>query len=262
MAGRPRCAESICRDGVGGTVRVVALVRFHDEDEYWPEFGTIVIRDAASTTGRWQDFQSRALDEHEGPLFGTVARAGEGWLQMNAGDEPHRVRVEVHDRPVAAPDEPWLDVMETPYSCGTGAVGLTTMTSGPGYYGVMEVGAPGSYRVRVCRRSGDDAGGWWLVQFWPDDHVLPPRWLVRRPRSTPGWTYQSTDPATVFPDVYALVSWSPNATVVTTVTDLSRRLLLDEQIITRTLRPPHRHLHVTGNPDDHAAPLTVTLATR
>jgi hypothetical protein len=134
------------------------------------------------------------------------------------------------------------------------AVGLTTMTGGPGYYCVTEIGDPGSYQVRVCRRSGDDAGNRWLVQFWPDDHVRPPRWLVRRPRTTPGWTYQVTDPATLIPDVYALVSWSPDATVVTTVTDLSRRLLLDEEIITRTLRAPDRYLQVTGSPDDVRAP--------
>jgi hypothetical protein len=247
---------------LAGTVRVVALVRFHDEDEYWPEFGTVVIRDAVSATRRWWDFQSRALDEHEGPLFGTVARAGEGWLQLNAGDGPHQVRVEVHDLPVAVLDEPWLDVIQTPYSCGTGAVGLTTMTSGPGYYGVMEIGDPGSYQVRVCRRSGDDARDRWLVQFWPCDDVRPPWWLVRRPRSTPGWTYQMADPATVSPDVYAVASWSPAATVVTTVTDLGRRLLLDDEIITRTLRTPDRYLHVTGNPDDRSAPLTITATTR
>jgi hypothetical protein len=100
------------------------------------------------------------------------------------------VRVEVHDRPVAVPDEPWLDVMETPYSAATGAVGLTTVTSGPGYYGVMEIGDPGCYRVRVCRRSGDDADDRWLVQFWRYDDVLSPQWLVRRQRTTPGWTHQ------------------------------------------------------------------------
>jgi hypothetical protein len=77
------------------------------------------------------------------------------------------------------------------------AVGLTTMTGGPGYYGVMEIGDPGSYQVRVCRRSGDDAGNRWLVQFWPADDVPSPQWLVRRRRTTPGWAYQLTDPATV-----------------------------------------------------------------
>jgi hypothetical protein len=237
----------------------MALMRFHDEAEYWPEFGTVVIRDATSATGRWQEFQSVALNEYDGPLFGTVARAGEGWIQMNAGDGRHRVRVEAHDLPVAVTDEPWLDVMETPYSCATGAVGLTTMTSGPGYYGVLEIGHPGLYQVRVCRRSGDEAGDRWLVQFWPDDDVPGPRWLVRRQRATPGWAHQVTDPSTVFQDVYALLAWSPNATVVTTVTDLSRRLLLDERVIARSLRTPHRQVHVTGDPDDHSAPLTITL---
>jgi hypothetical protein len=66
------------------------------------------------------------------------------------------------------------------------SVGLTTVTSGPGYYGVMEIGDPGCYRVRVCRRSGDDADDRWLVQFWRYDDVLSPQWLVRRQRTTPG----------------------------------------------------------------------------
>jgi hypothetical protein len=218
----------------------MVLVSFHDQNEYWPEFGTVVLRDATSAAGRWQDFRSRALDESAGPLFGTMARAGEGWLQLNAGDEPHRVRVEVHDRPAAVPDEPWLDVLETPYTCGTGAVGLTTTTSGPGYYGVMEIGDPGRYRARVCRRPGDDTGDRWLVQFWPADDVRPPRWLVRRHRATHGWAHQISDPATVSEDVYAVVGWSPDATVAATVTGLGRRLLLDREIITRALRTPYR----------------------
>jgi hypothetical protein len=78
----------------------MALVRFHDEDGYQPEFGTVVIRDAISATGRWQDLQSLALDEHAGPLFGTVARAGEGvasadrgrWAPPGAGGGPRSAR--------------------------------------------------------------------------------------------------------------------------------------------------------------------------
>ncbi|GIJ51349.1 hypothetical protein Val02_82350 [Virgisporangium aliadipatigenens] len=43
----------------------------------------------------------------------------------------------------------------------------------------------------VYRRSGDDGSDRWLVQFWHSDDAHPPRWLVRRPHSTPGWTYQT-----------------------------------------------------------------------
>lgn len=83
-----------------------------------------------------------------------------------------------------------------------------------------------------------------------------------RHRTTPGWAYQVTDPATVFQDVYAPLSWSPDVTAFTTVTDLSRRLLLDEEIITPTLQTPHGHLQGAGNPDDHSGPLTIKLVPR
>lgn len=113
------------------------------EDEYSPEFGSVVIRDGVFGGAVDGGLREPALlAESAGPSWGTVARAGAGWLQLNATDEYQRVLIEAHDGAPAPETEAWRDVLETPYLGGTGAVGFTTTTSGPAQSGTLPVDSP------------------------------------------------------------------------------------------------------------------------
>ena len=161
-----------------------------EDDDYLPEFGTLMIRDGGQPAER--SAGAALLDEYatDAQPCGTVARAGNGWLEGAAGDGHHTVRLEYHDRAVDEDHHDWDDVVETPYLSATGAVGLTYVTGGPAGPD-LALGRPGCYRVRVTRRSGED-GDHWLLRFWPDSEPLaPPRWFARREPAVwpadPGW---------------------------------------------------------------------------
>ncbi|WP_250002103.1 hypothetical protein [Actinoplanes sp. M2I2] len=200
------------------------------EDEYSPEFSSILIRDAV-TDGPEHLIRAPLLGEDAGPMWGTVGRAGDGWLQLNALSGFHRVRLEAHDAAPPPEPEPWRDVFEMPYHCGSGRVGLTTTTNGSPYSG-LELGPPGFYRVRVCRRPADDEGDIWVARFWPEAVRLP-RWLIRGPLEWGG---------EVAEDVYAVVSWTPDGRLETTVDELAEALQLSASAIVTAL--PGEHLLV------------------
>lgn len=107
----------------------MSLLRTYEDDDYWPEYSTLMIRD------HWDhDLETEPrpdlelLGEHtdHAQPSGTVARAGDGWLRAMAGDADHLVRLEVHDG--VPPDDlaAWDDVVETPYHSDVGAVVLDT----------------------------------------------------------------------------------------------------------------------------------------
>ncbi|WP_436519674.1 hypothetical protein [Actinoplanes sp. HUAS TT8] len=197
-----------------------------EDDEYWPEFGSVVIRDA------WPDDPDSVgepmfplLSEDVELLFGTVGRAGEGWLQLASGERCQRVRLEAHSGIPPQESGDWLDVVETPYRSVSGRVGLTSTTGGPAMFG-MVIGEPGFYRVRVCRRPAPDDGDVWVVRFWPSDPVEPPRWLVRDPgRSLDG----------LADDIYAVVSWASGGRLVTRLGELADRLLAGPAMVEAAL---------------------------
>lgn len=125
-----------------------------------------------------------------------MVRAGAGFLEGAARDGLHLVRLELHDGPPPDDRADWLDAVETPYLCQTGAVGLTNVTGGTAQPS-LALDGPGRYAVRVTRRAyGSD--GWddeWCLRFWPDaagSTVDMPRWLARSRPATPpgdhGWT--------------------------------------------------------------------------
>lgn len=207
----------------------MALVGELYEDEYSPEFSSIVIRDAL-VDGPGHLIRAPLLGEGAGPMWGTVGRAGDGWLQLNALSGFHRVRLEAHDAAPLPESELWRDVFETPYHCGSGTVGLTSTTNGSPYSG-LELGPPGFYRVRVCRRPADDEGDIWVARFWPEA-VRPPRWLIRGPLL---W-------GKVADDVYAMVSWTPEGRLETTMGELAEALQLSAAAIAAAL--PAEHLLV------------------
>jgi Family of unknown function (DUF6042) len=169
---------------------VVTPPRAFENDEYLPEYSTLVLRDALDGAARQAPQVTPAGGELLGEYAtdalsaGTIARAGNGWLHGLAGDGYHRVRLEVHDHAPADDRSAWDDVVETPYRSATGSMGLTHVTSGWAKAD-LDLGAPGVYRARVSRRPADDGGDVWRVQFWPQPGVPePPRWLDRHGPAT------------------------------------------------------------------------------
>src|SRR6266511_3751229 len=167
----------------------MALLRTFENDEYLPEFGTVVLRDTFDPDARaalppvGEMLGELATDALPG---GSIARAGAGWLQASAGDGYHVVRLEAHDRAPADDRGAWEDVVETPYRSSIGSVGLAHMTSGP-WNADIDLGGPGVYRVRVARRPAAEDGDVWRLQFWPTPAAVePPRWLARHRPATRG----------------------------------------------------------------------------
>lgn len=240
----------------------MSLLHSVEDPEYWPEFGSIVIRDAAAPTGvDVAGPDAPMLDEYEVSLpWGTLGRAGGGWIHLSAGDAPQRIRIEVHDG--AAPFEPgdaWSDVLETPYHSSTGWTGLTTTTSGPGNPG-LELGVPGPYRVRVHRRLTDpiERESDWLLQFWPelldasDASLRPPRWLLRD-----GPPAQRPDDLAA--DLLAVIAWSRGTRIESTLAELADRLLAPVAAVRAALgfAVDQGQLTVAGDPTRDAVAVTV-----
>ena len=131
------------------------------DDEYWSEYGVMVVIDGPG--GDYDDVD--ALDRRFGldhelltvsamelQPGGTVAHAGAGWLWGRVGwmDSYHVVRLEAHDAPPADDRGGWDEVLETPYWSHSGTVVLSTLTGGwDAEADALELGSPGLYRVRV-----------------------------------------------------------------------------------------------------------------
>src|SRR5690242_5459930 len=119
----------------------MAVLHTYEDDDYLPDHGLLVVRDRDEPAADSPDLAF-------GSACGSVALAGEGWLEAGAGDGPHTVRLESHD---SAPsfEDGWDDVLETPYRALAGGVGLTYITGGAGPDD-LDLGGPGLFRVRVA----------------------------------------------------------------------------------------------------------------
>jgi Family of unknown function (DUF6042) len=167
------------------------MLREFVDDDYRPEYGTLVLRDAYVAGSVPAAPPVPRPWPPEAQPGATIARATAGELEGNSRDGHHAVRLAVLDG--APPDDTgdWDDVVETPYRSAAGSVGLTVMTGGPGP-AQLDLGGPGLFRVRVALRRGGSDGDTWLLRFWPDARpVEPPVWLARggpaaRP-GDPGW---------------------------------------------------------------------------
>ncbi len=163
----------------------------HEDDDHWPEFGTLTVRD--TWLGDGDDGPFGQHDSRVQPC-GTIVRTGHGWLEAAAGDGPVVVRMELHDSAPPEDTAEWADVVQIPYRSRSGAVGLTYVTGGPGNEHLRLAG-PGPYRVRVCARSSadEDVEAVWRLCFWPVAGVEPPRWSARARPAVPagdgGWRY-------------------------------------------------------------------------
>jgi hypothetical protein len=250
------------------------LVRVFEEREYWPEFGTFLIRDvprpdrAGPPVGAL--LAEYAVDTQP---CGSIARAGDGWLDGVAADSRHVVRIEAHDAPPDADLAGWPDVVELPLAT-SGVVGLALVTGGRAG-GSVELGPPGLYRVRFARRTveeGANPEGWpceYLLSSWPvRAPAEPPRWVRRgRPlvdeaageRNAFDGTYRRA-----VSDVATLVSWAAEGATPVTLRWLADRLLTTTATVRQIIERPIAAgvLSATGDLDDADTPLTITVHPR
>ncbi|WP_409465023.1 hypothetical protein [Amycolatopsis sp. GA6-003] len=171
----------------------MTLLGFREEDEYLPDYGTIVLRDLRRDGGVPALDNALLGELATNALSGTVATAGDGWLHGTANDPWQAVRCEAHDGPPELRLEAWEDVVESPFHSQSGVVSLGLLTGGT-YDEELNLGAKGLFRVRVCRKPAEagEEGDVWLIQFWPaPDGPEPPRWLKRTRAAVhqedPGW---------------------------------------------------------------------------
>ncbi|WP_284744175.1 hypothetical protein [Amycolatopsis sp. RTGN1] len=190
----------------------MTLLGFLEDDEYLPEYGTLVVRDRYAADGL-EPLENELLGElATDALSGTVATAGDGWVHGYAGDPFQSVRLEAHDAPPSVVVDDWEDVVESPFHSRSGRVALGLLTGGE-YDGTLELGRLGLFCVRVARRAAaaGEEGGVWLVQFWRSDDPGLPRW-VRRTRPAlfgpdPGWQQVLGDP--VMSAAWAAAGYGP-----------------------------------------------------
>ncbi|MBV9595057.1 MAG: hypothetical protein JO147_14815 [Actinobacteria bacterium] len=202
------------------------------DEEYLPEFGTVVIRDARGVepTSATPDFPE-TLSEHfsHAPVCGSFVRTGAGWLHAATSDIRQRVSVEVHDEaPEPIWDREYTEVAEAPFLTRSGVVHVDCKTGrddGP----IAHLGSIRSHRVRIGRADTAD-GRCWLVQFWPAELALPRRILRTEPIFP---TYlAATDPNRYLPLAAALVAiavWSHGRTQ--TFEDIAERCQIDYEVL-------------------------------
>ena len=170
----------------------MTLLGILEDDEYLPEYGTLVVRDRYAADGL-EPLENELLGElATEALSGTVATAGDGWVHGHAGDPFQAVRLEAHDALPSVVFDDWEDVVESPFHSRSGRVALGLLTGGE-HDGTLELGRRGLFRVRVARRAAAEGeeGDVWLMQFWPSAGPGLPHW-VRRTRPAlfapdPGW---------------------------------------------------------------------------
>ena len=232
-----------------------------DNDEFLPDYGLILIRDHAEP-GRFDgpDDAVEGLDGLEeedagGYSFGTLALAGVAWLRARAtGDRFHRVRLEAHDGAPADDAAAWAQVMETPYFCRSGGVGLTGVTGSDG--GAVVPLSIGLHRVRVACRPADDEGDVWRFQFWPDPTMQPPQWIKRTPAGA------GLPPGDLAGDVMSALLWTGFAPA--TVAGLAWRVHADVAATSAAIAHElDRHLRLdAGDLDQPQRPVVLTVQPR
>ena len=137
------------------------LLRSLADDEYWSEYGVMVVVDGPGgdddaeeplDPGPGLDGELLTMFATDSQPGGTVAHAGAGWVWGRVGwmDSYHVVRLEAHDAPPADDRGDWEEVVETPYWSHSGTVVFSTLTGGwDAEADALELGPPGRYRVRV-----------------------------------------------------------------------------------------------------------------
>ncbi|MEU4777721.1 hypothetical protein [Micromonospora sp. NPDC023633] len=223
----------------------MALLRAFEDREYWPEYRTFLLREADP----WGPARVRVdelLREYavKTQPCGSIARAGDGWVDGRASDRYHEVRLESHDAPPPEDDD-WADVIETPFATG-GTVGLAMVTGGSPRDS-FRLGEPGLYRLRFCRRPADE-GDSYLLRFWPvSASPEPPRWIVRSSPllseddlAQPALRTRGGGPSAhvryATSDLLSLLLWAREGAATVTVDWLADRLLSTPDAVRAILR--------------------------
>ncbi|WP_432973316.1 hypothetical protein [Dactylosporangium sp. CA-233914] len=236
----------------------MGVLRAFEDHEYWPEYSTFLIVDS----GPESPARVR-VDERLGQYgvdtqpCGSIARAGDGWVDGRGHGQYHYVRLEVHDEPPPADDD-WPEIVESPF-CTGGVVGLSMVTGGA--RDSFRLGEPGLYRMRFCRRPGGESSEY-LVRFWPvDAPVEPPRWIARSAallggsqRGGDGFRYGVAD-------LVMLVLWAGEAGAALTVAGIADRMLCSVAQARAVLSRAVADGVMSGYSDDGAddAPLSPTV---
>lgn len=167
------------------TIRAV-----HEWDDHWPDYGTLVLREAYRQP---EDLVLPASllppDEYgdaDDMVNGALALTGVGWFHGNTrSDGRTAVRVEVWDGPPPEDDDAgWADadlVADLPYWSPAGGVVLNYLVASDGGPEFALPG-PGPYRIRTwCRALAGEPAEGWRLQFWPlgDAAPGPARWRRR-----------------------------------------------------------------------------------
>ncbi|MEU8658098.1 hypothetical protein [Actinoplanes philippinensis] len=204
-------------------------------------------------------------DEPETPHYrdrgdtpnGTFAGSGAGWIYADApGLDGHLVRLELHDEPPPAGQPQFDEALETPYRSSSGTISLASVTSGPGDQVDLDLGDAEWFRVRIALRREDlgERPGFhpgfrshWLVQFWPDTAVAAPVWLARS---------ETVSSALLAQDLEAILRWTLQLPLQTSIPDLAERLLVSEADVRDGLTTAEQSglLH-----DEGKEPLRLTL---
>ncbi|HEY2669795.1 MAG TPA: hypothetical protein VGJ07_05405 [Rugosimonospora sp.] len=251
----------------------MSLRRVFEDHGYRPEYGTFVIRDVPGPD-QVRHPVGGLLAEYavETQPSGSLARAGDGWVEGVAADSHHTVRIEVYDAPPDDDDlSEWDDVLVTPFAT-SGVARLALVVGGP-IGEPIRLGPPGVYRVLFARRpvvAGNDPEGWpceYRLRFWPvDAPPEPPRWLRRsdllvdgRPASERGAFDGSYRRAIT--DVVMLALWAAESATPLTLEWLADRLLTTTATVRAIIEHPRASpvLSIDGDLDDVNAPLAVTV---
>jgi len=243
----------------------LTLLRSFEDHEYWPEYGTFLLRDA-TPRGPARVRVGDLLGEYavDAAPCGSVARAGDGWLDGPATDQYHAVRLEVHDSPPEPDPADWAEMLETPMATG-GTIGLAMVTGGCGR-DQFRLGEPGIYRVRFSRRPAVE-GDSYRLQFWPvDGPPDPPRWIARsHPLAEDS---NARDDRRRYgrgaSDLVSLLLWAQEGAAEVTVDWLADRLLTSPTTVDEVLR----HAVEVGllepftSPADPGQPVRLTVRPR
>ncbi|WP_143133875.1 hypothetical protein [Actinoplanes philippinensis] len=234
----------------------MGLLRVFEDDGYQAEYSLLVLNDPAV---EWPDEEPEIphyRDRGDTPN-GTFAGSGAGWIYVDApGLDGHRVRLELHDEPPPAGELQFDEALETPYRSSSGTISLASVTSGPGDQVDLELGHAEWFRVRIALRReglGERPGfhpgfrSHWLLQFWPDTAVAAPVWLARS---------EAVSSALLAQDLEAILRWTPQLPLQTSIPDLAKRLLVSEADVRDGLTAAEQSglLH-----DEGKEPLRLTL---
>ncbi|MEV6638189.1 hypothetical protein AB0M54_46465 [Actinoplanes sp. NPDC051470] len=220
----------------------MAVMRAFETDDYHPDYGILILAD---TNQAWDPNEDPQMPHHRdrGDMpTGAFAGSGAGWVAAQAPDlSDHTVRIELHDVPPAAERAHFDEILETPFRSSSGELTLTDLTGGYGEAD-LHLGDTEWFRVRVARRPADGDGYYWLIQFWPDPTRELPAWFARS-------SQMGDRTSGVASDIEALLRWTPQLPLETSVDDLAQRLLVSGTAVRKALAVAEKDglLHIDGD---------------